>query len=142
MEIVCDDPGTIFNFLLGCGQYTLFAFSWPGSRPGSKVWNGLFYTIRNTKDCPELSSKDSVLEENEERVAVITTKPLTTNEHWVEMRKGELLLFDRGLPYSLASTCDAVEKAGRGLETKVKSMMRKDHDCILNTSLIPGYVSQ
>eukprot|EP00957_Ditylum_brightwellii_P115480 8808659-Ditylum_brightwellii.AAC.1 len=24
---------SIVNFLLGCGQYTLFAYSWPGARP-------------------------------------------------------------------------------------------------------------
>ncbi|KAL7450247.1 hypothetical protein ACHAWC_002200 [Mediolabrus comicus] len=37
---------TIFNFLLGCGQFTMFAFSWPGSRDGSTVWNGLHYLVR------------------------------------------------------------------------------------------------
>ena len=37
---------TIFNFLLGCGQFTMFAFSWPGSRVGSTVWNGLHYLVR------------------------------------------------------------------------------------------------
>jgi glutamine amidotransferase len=31
-----NESETIFNFLLGCGQFTMFAFSWPGSRPGSK----------------------------------------------------------------------------------------------------------
>lgn len=40
------EKSTIFNFLLGCGQYTMFAFSWPGSREGSTVWNGLHYLVR------------------------------------------------------------------------------------------------
>ena len=46
-EVVESDPeGTILNFLLGCGQHVQFAYSWPGKRPGSDVWNGLHYVVR------------------------------------------------------------------------------------------------
>lgn len=37
---------TIFNFLLGCGPHIQFAYSWPGAREGSTVWNGLHYLVR------------------------------------------------------------------------------------------------
>ena len=36
---------TVLNFLLGSGWHTLFTYSWPGSRPGSSVWNGLHYMV-------------------------------------------------------------------------------------------------
>ena len=34
---------TILNFLLGVGPHIQFAYSWPGAREGSSVWNGLHY---------------------------------------------------------------------------------------------------
>lgn len=135
MEIVRDDPGTIFNFLLGCDQYTLFAFSWPGSRPGSDVWNGLFYTLRN--ECLDFKDKSSIVDNDVKRVAIITTKPLTINEPWIEMKKGELILFDRGLPYSLSSTCGVLERPMCSLENRVKLMMTKDHD-----KYVPPHISK
>lgn len=47
-EIVMKDEtigshNTILNFLLGCGPHIQFAYSWPGARQGSSVWNGLHY---------------------------------------------------------------------------------------------------
>lgn len=112
---------TIFNFLLGCGQYTMFAFSWPGSRPGSQVWNGLHYLVR----CPPFATaklKDvdysvnfSETNDDNDRVSIIATKPLTTNEQWKEFRRGELLMFDGGLPFSRQYECAAIERRGRGL---------------------------
>ena len=47
-EIVMKDESvgshnTILNFLLGCGPHIQFAYSWPGAREGSSVWNGLHY---------------------------------------------------------------------------------------------------
>lgn len=59
----------------------------------------------------------STVTTNEDRVAVIATKPLTKNETWIEMKKGELLMFDKGLPYSEANECEIVEREGRGLTT-------------------------
>lgn len=119
-----DEESTIFNFLLGCGEYTLFAYSWPGRRPGSKVWNGLHYLIRSTPfQSASLIDVDYSIDFAEvttpsDRVAVITTKPLTTEEGWTEFKRGELLMFDKGLPYKSPSCCETVEKEGRGLRSK------------------------
>ena len=82
-EIAMHDPdGTILNFLLTCGPHTQWVYSWPGSRPGSKVWNGLHYTVREypfskvrlcdmdyTVDFSTVTSKDDC-------VSVIATQPL------------------------------------------------------------------
>ena len=115
---------TIFNFLLGCGQYTLFAYSWPGRRPGSKVWNGLHYIVREPPfSTAKLVDEDYTIDfaavtTPKDRVAVITTKPLTCEEGWTEFKRGELLMFDHGLPYASPETCEKVEKEGRGLYSK------------------------
>lgn len=130
-EIVQGEEETaIVNFLLCCGEYTQFAYSWPGKRPGSSVWNGLFYTIREPPfTTAELTDIDysvdfSKLTTQDDRVAVITTKPLTKNETWVEMKKGELLMFDQGLPYGDAHDCDTIEKEGRGLCSKLRQPLK------------------
>lgn len=124
-EIVADQPEeTIFNFLLGCGQYTMFAYSWPGKRPGSTVWNGLHYIVRSPPfSTAKLLDVDysidfSTVTTPSDRVAVITTKPLTEEPGWTEFKRGELLMFDKGLPYRTAKCCEAVEKEGRGLFSK------------------------
>ena len=121
-EIIADHPeDTIFNFLLGCGQYTLFAYSWPGKRPGSKVWNGLYYIVRQPPFATaKLLDVDYTIDfaahtTPADRVAVITTKPLTEEEGWTEFRRGELIMFDKGLPYRTPKCCEAVEREGRGL---------------------------
>ena len=125
-EIIEGHTGeTIFNFLLGCGQYTQFAYSWPGRRPGSKVWNGLSYIVREPPfSTAKLVDDDYTIDfaavntEPTDRVAVITTKPLTLEEGWKEFKRGELLMFDKGLPYSTAESCEMVEQQGRGLYSK------------------------
>jgi predicted glutamine amidotransferase len=119
-----EESSTIFNFLLGCGQYTLFAYSWPGQRPGSQVWNGLWYIIRQ----PPFSTAQLVdvaysvdfaqVTTPSDRVAVITTKPLTDECGWREFQRGELIMFDKGLPYQTSSCCESVERDGRGLYSK------------------------
>jgi predicted glutamine amidotransferase len=115
---------TIFNFLLGCGQYTMFAFSWPGSRPGSSVWNGLFYLIRQPPfSIAKLIDEDYSIDFEKEttlgdRVAVIATKPLTGEDGWIEMSKGELIMFDKGKPYRTPKCCEIVEQEGRGLMSR------------------------
>ena len=137
-EIISDDKGVILNFLLGCGQYTQFAFSWPGSRPGSKVWNGLHYTLRNPPFTNvRLADLDYSIDFSKtnglnDRMAVIATKPLTTNEIWLEMKRGELIMFDKGIPYSIACDCAEVEKAGRGLSSKWR---RRPVDLSKNVSI-------
>jgi glutamine amidotransferase len=124
-EIITDHhEETIFNFLLGCGPYTLFAYSWPGSRPGSKVWNGLWYIVREPPfETAKLIDVDYSIDfakvtTPSDRVAVITTKPLTNEKGWKEFKRGELLMFDKGLPYSKPCDCEMVEQAGRGLCSK------------------------
>eukprot|EP00521_Asterionellopsis_glacialis_P009267 CAMPEP_0195287170 /NCGR_PEP_ID=MMETSP0707-20130614/4344_1 /TAXON_ID=33640 /ORGANISM="Asterionellopsis glacialis, Strain CCMP134" /LENGTH=465 /DNA_ID=CAMNT_0040346899 /DNA_START=183 /DNA_END=1580 /DNA_ORIENTATION=+ len=124
-EIVAgQEDTTIFNFLLGCGEYTLFAYSWPGARPGSKVWNGLHYTVRRPP-----FSKAKLVDLNysvdfaevttaEDRVAVIATAPLTSNEEWIEFKRGQLLMFDQGRPYSELYDCQEVETQGHGLASR------------------------
>lgn len=120
-----DEEATIFNFLLGCGQYTLFAYSWPGARPGSSVWNGLFYTIRKPPfSVAQLADVDyavdfSMCTNTQDRVAVIATAPLTVDEEWTEFSRGKLLMFDKGLAYSETYDCHEVEQQGRGLFSRV-----------------------
>jgi predicted glutamine amidotransferase len=123
-EIIAgDEETTIFNFLLGCGKYTQFAFSWPGKRPGSKVWNGLYYIVRQ----PPFKSASLVdvdysidfekFTKSNDRVAVITTKPLTDEEGWTEFERGQLIMFDKGLPHNTPRCCEHVELEGRGLSS-------------------------
>mmetsp|Transcript_24010 Transcript_24010/g.37082 ORF Transcript_24010/g.37082 Transcript_24010/m.37082 type:complete len:333 (-) Transcript_24010:266-1264(-) len=134
---------TIFNFLLGCGQYTLFAYSWPGRRPGSQVWNGLYYIVRqppfSTAQLVDIDYSIDFAKQNipTDRIAVITTKPLTHEKDWKEMKRGELIMFDKGLPYRAPSECEAVERQGRGLLSKSfgKSPLLKPHAGDLSTVL-------
>lgn len=124
-EIIAEQHDEIiFNFLLGCGEYTLFAYSWPGRRPGSSVWNGLYYIVReppfktaNLIDV-DYSIDFAKVTTPTDRVAVITTKPLTSEDGWKEFKRGELLMFDKGLPYSAPCDCETVEREGRGLFSK------------------------
>lgn len=133
-----DGEEIIFNFLLGCGPYTLFAFSWPGRRPGSQVWNGLYYIVREPPFSTaslidtDYSINFSNVMTPTDRVAVITTKPLTDEEGWKEFRKGQLLMFDHGLPYESCESCLHVEREGRGLFSKTVPKM--DCEDVLSTS--------
>jgi predicted glutamine amidotransferase len=119
-----EEDSTIFNFLLGCGQYTLFAYSWPGRRPGSQVWNGLYYLVREPPfSTAKLIDVDYSIDFAEvttpsDRVAVITTKPLTSEQGWQEFERGQLLMFDKGLPYKTPGCCELAEREGRGLCSK------------------------
>lgn len=119
-----DEETTIFNFLLGCGQFTTFAYSWPGRRPGSKVWNGLYYLVREPPFSEaQLIDVDYSLDFSKvttpnDRVAVITTKPLTNEAGWKEFQRGQLLMFDKGLPYKSPRCCELAEREGRGLCSK------------------------
>ncbi|CAM9248386.1 unnamed protein product [Choristocarpus tenellus] len=104
-EGLCNGEGTIFNFLMGQGGDTLFAGCWPGSRPGSSVWNSLYYTVREFpfSTC-RLVDEDyevdfTTVTTPKDRVAVIASGPLTTNEVWTEMAKGDLYVFSGGQAY-------------------------------------------
>lgn len=104
-EIVLgEEETTIFNMLFAYGEDTLFSYSWPGARPGSKVWNGLFYTIRDPSATLELVDMDKkvdyrTLSSKDNRIVVVTTKPLTKNEAWIEVRRGQCLMFHKGVQY-------------------------------------------
>lgn len=125
-EVVQSAPEeTILNCLIACGPHVLWVYSWPGSRPGSKVWNGLHYTVREFPfgKC-ELTDVDYEIDfaevtSSEDRVAVIATKPLTTTEDWIELERGELILFDEGLPHKTPASCVEVELSGHGLHSPV-----------------------
>jgi len=145
-----EEQESIFNFLLGCGQYTLFAYSWPGSRPGSDVWNGLYYTIRQPPFTTakladiDFSMDFSTVTTSTDRVAVIATKPLTCNESWIEIKRGELIMFDRGLPFTKSTDVERVEQEGRGLRKSgcvgrgvgTKSCISSNSDPLLNGRVI------
>lgn len=119
------DGTTIFNFLLGCGPHLQFAYSWPGSREGSKVWNGLHYLVReppfgsaHLSDC-DYSINFATVTKDDDRVAVIATSPLTDDEDWVEVKKGQLILFDDGLPHLAPDDCFEAELREHGLVSDV-----------------------
>ena len=125
-EIVSyDEENTILNFIMGCGEHTSFAYSWPGKRPGSNVWNGLHYVVREPPfqqaalvDCDyKVDFADFACDQD--RVAVIATKPLTLNENWVEFERNQLILFDDGKPLLEPSDCITAEFAGHGLDSDV-----------------------
>lgn len=87
-----NEEGVILNFILGVGDH-IFAYSWPGRRPGSSTWNGLYYMLQSnhTSDNNSCSSKSA-------QVAVIATKPLETDSPslWIEFNKGDFILFSNG----------------------------------------------
>ena len=125
-EIISEDPeGTIMNFLLTCGPDTLWVYSWPGRRPGSEVWNGLHYLVRKPPfttaklvDC-DYAVDFSNTNGQDDCVSVIATKPLTENEEWVEIQKGELIVFDQGKPNITPKSLFEVELLGHGLQSSV-----------------------
>jgi predicted glutamine amidotransferase len=108
-EIVDYNPhGTILNFLLACGPHVLWAYSWPGQRPGSKVWNGLHYLVQESTgsngdtSCHEKALQDedmTVKVKGQDNICIVATKPLSNDDAWVELKRGELLVIDSGLPY-------------------------------------------
>ena len=119
-----DPEGTIMNFILTCGPHTQWVYSWPGSRPGSTVWNGLHYTTREypfTNNCQlcdiDIAVNFSSTNKENDCVSVIATKPLTENEEWIEMSRGELIVFDQGRPNISPKSLFEVELLGHGLQS-------------------------
>eukprot|EP00667_Euglena_gracilis_P016487 EG_transcript_17247 len=113
------EDGCILNFLL-CDSDHLFVGCWPGTRPGSAVYNGLHYLVRqdpfrraHLSDCDY--NVDFSQEANpNDRVSVIATQPLTVDEEWTEMRRGDLFLFHHGRPLrSLAEVERALSPSGQ-----------------------------
>jgi predicted glutamine amidotransferase len=126
-----DRTGTILNFLMACGPHVLWVYSWPGKRPGSKVWNGLHYTVRERSTCntnnislidPDYTVDVHVGDDRDARVCIVATKPLTTDEEWVELKPGELILLDGGLPHVSARELFRVELLGHGLDNHGKAL--------------------
>ena len=116
-----DPPGTILNFLLTCGPHVLWVYSWPGRRPNSKVWNGLHYTVReppftkcHLRDL-DYTVDFSLLTNEQDRVAVVATRPLTDDEEWIELRPGELVVLDEGVPHVSPQELVRLEVKGHGL---------------------------
>ena len=100
LELVQRYEGTILNFLLGCGEGIQFAFSWPGSRPGSRTWNGLFYKHLDHGCNFSGERRKSIAGQ----AAIIATKPLTKDDpSWIEFMRGDLLLFCGGKVFTCTS---------------------------------------
>ena len=125
---------TILNLLLTCGPHVLWVYSWPGSRPNSTIWNGLHYTVREYpfQKC-RLHDLDyeidfSKVAQHDDRVVVIATKPLTMDEEWIELQRGELILFDAGVPHKSPASCLSVELLGHGLTSRqlIKASLEED----------------
>lgn len=145
-EIVDYNPKlTILNFLLTCGPHLLWVYSWPGARPGSKVWNGLHYTIRNNDTQLSSNSDDPNYQvainklgqrpqspsegwNDDHQVCVIATKPLTSDEEWIELNRGELLVMDAGLPRVSIGDLFRAELAGKGLSGSALQPPRLEED--------------
>ena len=125
-EVVQYNPaGTILNFMLTCGPNVLWVYSWPGARPGSKVWNGLHYTIRGSST--KLGDADysvgvSMPGSKEDQVAIVATAPLTDDEEWIELKPGELILMDDGLPRVSIRDLFRVEILGHGLNNNGRTL--------------------
>ena len=170
-EMVDYNPDeTILNFMLTCGPHLLWVYSWPGKRPGSNVWNGVFYTLRDTstdheeelcipRDTSNFKTKqngeddtyavhfhaqqavangdssntatafipqvcgdsvahqDSTTVSTSTSVCIVATKPLTKDEEWIELERGELLVLDEGIPLVSVVDLFRVELQGHGLSS-------------------------
>lgn len=82
-RIASEHDYLILNFVLSIGNTAVLAYSWPGRRPGGKVWNGLHYLRRR---CNATGSSS----------VVVATKPLDCSSDWVELQRNELILVQDG----------------------------------------------
>lgn len=96
---------TILNFLMGCGSHAQFAYSWPGKREGSTVWNGLHYSlVKQGSNGGEPQTHCHESHRSKDGIAVIATAPLASengdddDNEWVEIQRGQLILFEDGRP--------------------------------------------
>lgn len=93
----------------------------------------MFYTIRRPPFATATQLKDvdysvdfSTCAAPTDRVAIIATAPLTSNEEWFEFKRGQLLMFNNGWGYSELHDCHEIEEQGRGL---VSNTMPKQGKC-------------
>ena len=100
---------------MGYGQYTLFAYSWPGYLPGSSVWNGLHYVVRSPPfstaslfdvNCTVDFARDT---SRGDRVVVISTAPLAL---WM------------GYVWEVKDAGDATDEKGYGAKKKKRKRKR------------------
>jgi hypothetical protein len=92
-QLASEHDYLILNFLLSFGENVVLAYSWPGKRPGGAVWNGLWYAVRQHQFAGNTLGA----------AAIVSTKPLTEGcdtYKWRELQQNELILFERGVPYS------------------------------------------
>ena len=109
-----------FNFCLSNGQ-ALFAYA------TSKLhWLVREYPFQQAQLIDlDVEVDFSQVTTPEDRVAVITTEPLTTNEHWTAFGAGELILFEDGRP--VRQQCTQVERLQReALDPSLKRFTRAD----------------
>lgn len=124
-ELSAKDNTMINNFLLACGPCTVFCYSWPGQMEGSRVWNGLHYIVckpplsrtAHLVDAMEYSLKFDLATDSD-RMSAIATQPLRNEDGWVEMKRGELVTFHCGIPYTDPSSVQEAEVEGHGLVSR------------------------
>jgi glutamine amidotransferase len=120
-EIVDYDPQrTILNFLLTGGPHVLWVYSWPGRRPGSSVWNGLYYSVRSQNVAISDEDVKMDVQIGDSDVCVVATKPMTDDEEWIELRPGELIVLDNGIPHVTPAELFRIEMQGHGLNNDGK----------------------
>lgn len=108
---------TILNFLMGCGSHAQFAYSWPGKREGSTVWNGLHYSLvkqGSNGGGPQTPCHEG--HRSKDGIAVIATAPLASENgdddenEWVEIQRGQLILFEDGRPRFSSTSLNIAEE--------------------------------
>ena len=85
-----------FNYMLSNGEY-LFAHC---STKLAYVLRQAPFTVAHLKD-QDIAVDFNEVTTPDDRVAVIATDPLTDNEHWRPLAKGELLVFHQGTPVAV-----------------------------------------
>jgi hypothetical protein len=78
----------------------------------------------------DYSLKMSVTGSLDDSVCIVATKPLTSDEEWIELQPGELLVMDNGLPNMSPQELFRVEMEGHGLYNngKVLAPARLEED--------------
>ena len=69
-------------------------------------------------------SIDLSMNSKDDQVCIVATSPLTSDEEWIELKKGELILLDEGLPRVSVADLFRVELQGHGLNNDGKALQR------------------
>ena len=88
-----------------------------------------------TVDFSTLASEDN------NGVSIIATKPLTDDEEWTELERGQLIVFDQGKPWHTPYELFQLELLGHGLKSTVleKSSLQDD---MKHYNLVPAQFEQ